>query len=76
MQQGYNYKIIFDRLKDLYEDRKRKRSDNEENSSDTNLITTVGDRKVTWSELQVGHLIRVEKDNFFPADVLIINSSE
>jgi phospholipid-transporting ATPase len=67
---------IYLSAKDLYEDIKRKRQDSDENNAQTNVVSSVSDRKVNWSDLHVGTLIKVEKNEFFPCDVLIVNTSE
>lgn len=36
----------------------------------------MGHSEVCWSTFRVGDLIRVEKNDFFPCDVLLINTSE
>ncbi len=36
----------------------------------------MGEEKVFWRELRVGDIIKVEKNQFFPADVLIMDTSE
>jgi P-type E1-E2 ATPase len=36
----------------------------------------MGDAEICWSELRVGDLIKVEKNEFFPCDVLLVNTSE
>lgn len=36
--------------------------------------STVEERK--WKDLRVGDVIRVESDNFIPADMILLSSSE
>ncbi len=83
-------------VKDLFEDLKRHKSDNEENNRKVSVIRNGGFMETTWKELQVGEVIKVilynfhyfnssynfifklklKKNEFFPADVLILYSSE
>lgn len=50
-------------LKDLFEDLKRHRSDNEENSRKATVyIQNEGWKEVFWKEIQVGQLVKLTKD--------------
>jgi len=70
--------VIVNGIKDFLEDYKRKKSDDEEN----NKICYVFDdseqkflqRK--WSEIKLGDIIKVNKNEYFPADLVLINTSE
>ncbi|CAG9326660.1 unnamed protein product [Blepharisma stoltei] len=63
-------------IKDLVEDLKRKRSDKEENVRQTHIRVGRDWRKVTWQEVRVGDIIRVKKDEYFPADIILLNTSD
>ncbi|KAM0749097.1 phospholipid-translocating P-type ATPase [Meredithblackwellia eburnea MCA 4105] len=63
-------------LKELQEDVKRHQSDADLNSRKTKVL--VGDQFVEkpWRSVQVGDIVRLESNDFFPADLVIISSSE
>jgi len=63
-------------LKDIYEDLKRHRSDHEENSRKTLVLTENGFKKTTWEKLLVGEIIKVQENEYLPADILILRTSE
>jgi len=65
-------------IKDAYEDYARHTEDANENNAlctkfnkDTNKF-----EQVYWGDILVGDFIRVDQDEFFPADMLILNSTE
>lgn len=62
-------------FKDYFEDRKRKISDNKENSSNTKVYRTDGTKTVQWRDLMPGDIIKVNKNEYFPADLVLIYSS-
>ena len=70
--------ILINGLKDLFEDMKRKKSDNEEN----NNFCLVYDKKQRqfvnkkWKEIVLGDIVKVMNDHQFPADLILLNSSE
>ncbi|XAR51264.1 Phospholipid-translocating ATPase [Bertholletia excelsa] len=62
--------------KELLEDWRRKRQDIEMNNRSVKVHKgdgIFGDTK--WMELRVGDIIKVEKDEFFPADLILLSSS-
>jgi len=67
--------IFISALKDLYEDYKRHKSDNEENNKKVELLTNEGFKDVTWKSIRVGNIVKVKQDEFFCADLLVIKSS-
>ena len=74
-------------LKDLYEDIQRHRSDNRENNSKAEVGKTFKKKKkkqVTlthkfvhkkWKDIRVGQILRVYENQYFPCDLVLINSS-
>ena len=70
--------IFINGLKDFIEDYKRKKSDDEEN----NKLALVFDKLLNkfifkkWAEIKLGDIIKVKKDEYFPADLVLINTSE
>ncbi|CAG8502478.1 453_t:CDS:10 [Ambispora gerdemannii] len=63
-------------FKDIMEDYKRHRSDSEVNSRDCN--TLLGNTFVAkgWHSVKVGDIVRIEGGDFFPADLILLSSSE
>ncbi|KAH7528825.1 hypothetical protein FEM48_Zijuj05G0113700 [Ziziphus jujuba var. spinosa] len=62
--------------KELVEDWKRKQQDIEVNNRKVKVH--LGDGKfedTKWRDLRVGDVVKVEKDKFFPADLLLLSSS-
>ncbi len=68
--------IIVSALKDIAEDLKRHTSDDEENNR-TTLVAENGEfvRK-KWHEIRVGDICKIVQDEFFPADMIILNTSD
>ena len=62
--------------RDLLEDRKRRKSDNEENRRTTQRLVEGRWERCLWQEIKVGDLIRVVKDQPFPADLIFCASSD
>ena len=57
--------------------KKRHQSDSELNSRTTKVLTrenTFVEKK--WQDIQVGDVVRLENNDFIPADLLLISSSE
>lgn len=71
-------------LKDIYEDFKRHISDRRENNKKTkasvirvkNGITTRKLQTVRWKSIRVGQIVKVEENEYFPCDLVVLNSSE
>jgi P-type E1-E2 ATPase len=63
-------------IKDFVEDRKRRLADQEENESKVMVLNRKSRalEERLWEQLKVGDIIKVEKDHFFPADLLYISS--
>ncbi|XP_037661950.1 phospholipid-transporting ATPase IC [Choloepus didactylus] len=63
-------------IKDLVDDVARHRMDNEVNNRTCEVIKD-GRFKITkWKNIQVGDVIRLKKNDFIPADILLLSSSE
>jgi phospholipid-transporting ATPase len=58
-------------FKDFWEDYKRKISDNRENKN----ICKSNSKAITWEQLKVGDIIKVNKDEYFPADLIMLYST-
>ena len=70
--------VIVNSIKDFYEDWKRKKSDDKENTKNT-LIYNFQKRnfiKKKWKDVLIGDIIKVKEDEYFPADVIVLTTSE
>ncbi|XP_063240630.1 phospholipid-transporting ATPase VD isoform X2 [Bacillus rossius redtenbacheri] len=65
-------------IKDLFEDRRRHASDKRINNSTCRIYSSVTERyqKVFWKDVKVGDLIHLSNNEFIPADVLLLRSSD
>ena len=70
--------IFVNSVKDFYEDWKRKKSDDEENNREIEVYDL--DKKdfviKKWKNIYVGNIVKIKKDEYFPADCVLISSSE
>ena len=65
-------------LKDYYEDWKRKKSDDQENNKNTLIYNGKKKNfvKKHWKDLLLGDIIKVKENEYFPADCILLNTSE
>ncbi|KAM4707627.1 phospholipid-transporting ATPase IC-like isoform 1-T2 [Discoglossus pictus] len=63
-------------IKDLVDDIARHKMDNEINNRPSEVIEDGGFKKTKWKNICVGDVIRINKNEFIPADVLLLSSSE
>ncbi|CAE6467959.1 unnamed protein product [Rhizoctonia solani] len=70
--------LLASAFKEVSEDLKRHQSDAELNSRTCQVLdpNTVSFVPKAWKDVRVGDLIRLESDDFIPADMLLISSSE
>ena len=70
--------VIVNSVKDFYEDWKRKKSDDEENNRIVEVYDLDKEKFVIkkWKELFVGNIIKVKKGEYFPADCVLISSTD
>ena len=73
-----SFVVTLNGLKDLYEDFKRKKSDKKENNSDCYIYNSLSNRfeKKKWREIKLGDIIKVENNQQFPADLLLLSTSD
>lgn len=62
-------------IKDIYEDYMRHKSDNEENNRKAVVAKRNKFDKVNWKKIKVGQIVKVHENEYFPCDLLVINSS-
>ncbi|OMJ67067.1 hypothetical protein SteCoe_35873 [Stentor coeruleus] len=63
-------------IRDILEDKKRRKSDKEENSRICLKMTTTGWQKTLWQNIKVGDVVKILKDEYFPADLIFCASSD
>jgi P-type E1-E2 ATPase len=69
--------IIVSMIKDIFEDFKRHQSDKKENRKKV----LAGDWKTgqfkekLWKDITVGSIVKIHRDEYFPADLILLNSS-
>ncbi|XP_056400681.1 phospholipid-transporting ATPase IC-like [Hyla sarda] len=63
-------------IKDLVDDIARHKMDNEINNRPSEVIEDGGFKKTKWKNIRVGDIIRINKNEFIPADVLLLSSSD
>ncbi|KAM8962280.1 LOW QUALITY PROTEIN: phospholipid-transporting ATPase IC [Pelodytes ibericus] len=63
-------------IKDLVDDIARHKMDNEINNRPSEVISDGRFKKTKWKDIRVGDIIRINKNEFIPADVLLLSSSE
>mmetsp|Transcript_30197 Transcript_30197/g.40148 ORF Transcript_30197/g.40148 Transcript_30197/m.40148 type:complete len:113 (+) Transcript_30197:281-619(+) len=68
--------LIFTMLKEAYEDYQRYKSDRELNNRDSQRLNyqTKQFEKCQWHHIKVGDIIKVEKDEEIPADLLLVSA--
>ncbi|TEB37429.1 calcium transporting ATPase [Coprinellus micaceus] len=69
--------LLASALKEVQEDLKRHQSDAELNARKAKVLTTQQTfEEKKWKDIRVGDVVRLESDDFIPADMLVISSSE
>lgn len=68
--------VLVSAIKDVFEDLKRKKSDNELNNLQTNALTEEGWRKMNWQDVRLGQLLKVGINEMIPADLILLQTSE
>uniref|UniRef100_A0A2R9CH62 Phospholipid-transporting ATPase n=1 Tax=Pan paniscus TaxID=9597 RepID=A0A2R9CH62_PANPA len=63
-------------IKDLVDDVARHKMDKEINNRTCEVIKDGRFKVAKWKEIQVGDVIRLKKNDFVPADILLLSSSE
>ena len=70
--------VIVNSIKDFYEDWKRKKSDDEENNRKVEVYDLDKENFIIkkWKDIFVGNIIKVKKGEYFPADCVLISSTD
>ncbi|KAI0820969.1 calcium transporting ATPase [Irpex lacteus] len=69
--------LLASAIKESQEDLKRHQSDTELNARLAKILQPDGTFKDTkWKDMRVGDVVRMESDDFIPADVVLLSSSE
>ena len=70
--------VIVNSIKDFYEDWKRKKSDDEENNRKVEVYDLDKEKFVIkkWKDVFVGNILKVKRGEFFPADCVLISSTD
>ncbi|EFW15588.1 phospholipid-transporting ATPase, partial [Coccidioides posadasii str. Silveira] len=68
--------LLVSAIKELIEDFKRKNSDKSLNYSKTRVLRGTGFEETRWIDVSVGDILRVESEEPFPADLVLLASSE
>ena len=63
-------------IKDAYEDYQHYKADQTENRKKVIVIQNGYEKEVQYQDLKVGQIIMIEEDEFCPADILIIHTSD
>lgn len=69
--------VAISMLKDGYEDFMRHQDDKKENNTEAIVVDrSNGQEKIVkWHQVRVGDFVKVKEDTFFPADMVIISTS-
>jgi magnesium-transporting ATPase (P-type) len=69
--------VVVNGVKDFCEDYKRKQSDNRENKTKCVLVGNGYEscRIVNWEEIKPGDVVKIYKDEYFPADLVLLYST-
>lgn len=65
-------------IKDLFEDRRRYRSDKSVNNSECHVFNSDANeyQPIAWKKVVVGDFIKLSSDDIIPADLLLLNTSD
>ena len=74
----FTFILMLTALKEIYEDSKRHRSDRKANSNKTQIFDKTSKKFIDtqWRNLCVGDVIKVQGGSYFPADLILLSSSD
>uniref|UniRef100_A0A0N5AVX2 Phospholipid-transporting ATPase n=1 Tax=Syphacia muris TaxID=451379 RepID=A0A0N5AVX2_9BILA len=67
--------LLASAVKEIYEDIKRKKSDVRANDTITTVFRRSGWRQIKWKDVSIGDILKIYEGEIFPADLLMISSS-
>ncbi|MCD7464543.1 Phospholipid-transporting ATPase 3 [Datura stramonium] len=67
--------LLVSLIKEAWEDWKRFQNDKSINNSSVDMLQDQKWVNVTWKKLQAGDIVRVKQDEFFPADLVFLAST-
>lgn len=75
-----SFVVFLSMVKDIYEDLQRYWSDNKENNNKVEIGVKSKDKGIEfqsrrWKQIRVGDIIKIRENQYFPCDMLLINSS-
>lgn len=68
--------VFISMIKDAFEDFQRHKSDNEENDKKSLVYNGSKFELKMWKDIVPGMLVKVMEDEFFPADLIVLKSSD
>ena len=70
--------LMLSALKEIVEDWKRHRADDKVNNATTNVLDKDKGKFIEkkWKDIHVGEIVKVSNGEFFPADLVVLSSSE
>ncbi|RXK37094.1 phospholipid-transporting ATPase [Tremella mesenterica] len=68
--------LIASAFKEIQEDIKRHRSDSSLNNNQTQVLVGQQFERRTWRRIRVGDIVRLDVNDFIPADMVLLSSSE
>ncbi|USW52085.1 Putative P-type ATPase, HAD superfamily, P-type ATPase, transmembrane domain superfamily [Septoria linicola] len=68
--------LLVSAIKEAVEDNRRRSQDRELNKSPARVLRGTSFQDVRWIDLKVGDIVRVESEEPFPADIVLLASSE
>ena len=70
--------VVVSMVKDAFEDFKRHKADDQENNTMANVFDpkTKSFKDIYWKKIHVGDIVRLKSDEFIPADLLILHTSD
>ena len=72
-----SFVVSLNGLKDIFEDYKRKKSDKKENQSECYIYNkSNGFEKKKWLDIKLGDIVKVNNNQQFPADLLLLSTSD
>ncbi|KAL1197765.1 Phospholipid-transporting ATPase 3 [Cardamine amara subsp. amara] len=67
--------LLVSLIKEAFEDWKRFQNDMSINNSTVEILQDQQWVPIPWRKLQVGDIVKIKKDGFFPADILFLSST-